>query len=120
MPSLIRPTRFEQDMTWLRAGMANRTAIDIALHRVGLLPAARAGLPPSILRAFIRTWLFCFVVDRTLSVQLGKPTDRQWEGEVLKYIEYLRGTTGHQGENVPPSEDDVFTAALAVSRLMHE
>lgn len=113
--SLIRPSRFEQDMTWLRAGIACRTAIDIALHRVGLLSAAREGLPPAIIKTIVRTWLLCFVADRTLSVQLGKPNGRQWEPEATKYVEYLRGPTGQDGNQVQPTEDDVFVACLGVS-----
>lgn len=110
--SLIPSKRFEQDMTWLRAGIATRTAIDIALHRVGLLPAARQGLPSDLLRSIVRTWLLCFVVDRTLSIQLGKPNNRQWEDEVWQYVGILRGTGQGTGE---PSGDDIVVAALAVS-----
>lgn len=108
--SLIRPKRFEQDMTWLRAGIASRTAIDIALHRVGLLPAARQGLPAELLNAMVRTWLLCFVVDHTLGVQLGKPIGRQWELEVKQYIEILRS-----GPFYTARPDDVFVVALTVS-----
>jgi hypothetical protein len=101
--SLIRPNRFEHDMSWLRAGIAGRTAVDIALHRVGLLPAARQGLPPAILRSIVRTWLLCFVVDRTLSVQLGKPNGRQWEMEAWKYIEHLRTDSEYEGSRRGPA-----------------
>jgi len=109
--SLVPPKRFEQDMTWLRAGIATRTAIDIALHRVGLLPAARQGLPSDLLRAIVRTWLLCFVVDRTLSIQLGKPNNHQWEDEVWQYVGILREAE-QEGR---PSGDDIVVAGLAVS-----
>jgi len=114
--SLVPPKRFEQDMTWLRAGIATRTAIDIALHRVGLLPAARQGLPPDLLRSIVRTWLLCFVVDRTLSMQLGKPDNRQWEDEVWQYASILR--SAERGER--PSSDDIVVASLAVSGSLNK
>lgn len=112
MYSLVPPKRFEQDMTWLRAGIAMRTAIDIALHRVGLLPAARQGLPTALLHPMIRTWLLCFIADRSLSVQLGKPNGRQWEDEVWQYVSFLRSP---DQPNQMPDIDDVVVAYLAVS-----
>lgn len=59
----------------------------------------------------------CFVVDRTLSVQLGKPNGRQWEAEAGRYAALLRGENGQEGveEKVVPSSDDIFVAALTVS-----
>ena len=62
--NLIRPKHFEQDMSWLRSGLAVRTAIDINLHRVALVKQARAGLPGWLLRSIIRTWLVSYIVDR--------------------------------------------------------
>ena len=114
MSSLLPSSRFEQDMTWLRAGIASRTAIDIALHRVGLLAAAREGLPPAMLKSLLRTWLLCFVIDRTLSIQLGKPDGNQWEPEAAKYVEYLRSPSGTERNVEAPSRDDIWVAALGV------
>jgi hypothetical protein len=105
-------------MTWLRVGIASRTAIDIALHRVGLLAAAREGLPAAMLKTIVRTWLLCFVVDRTLCVQLGKPSGSQWEWEAAKYVEYLRDPSGDKENLVYPTQDDIWVAALVV-RLFH-
>ena len=109
-------------MTWLRAGIASRTAIDIALHRVGLLSAARQGLPAWLLKSIVRTWLLCFVVDRTLCIQLGKPSGRQWELEASKYAQLLRGEDlGDQGKYDEDKDaddvgvDDLLVAALTVS-----
>lgn len=103
-------------MTWLRAGIASRTAIDIALHRVGLMSAARQGLPAWLLTSIVRTWLLCFVVDRTLCIQLGKPSGRQWEVEAAKYAALLRGEgrkdKAENGEG--PSVDDLLVASLTV------
>lgn len=109
-------------MTWLRAGLASRTAIDIALHRVGLLAAARQGLPPWLLKSIVRTWLLCFVVDRTLCIQLGKPSGRQWESEAVKYTQLLRAPSRLTDSDEQTeldvgasSMDDLLVAALAVS-----
>lgn len=99
-------------MTWLRAGIAMRTAVDIALHRVGLLPAARQGLPPALLHPMIRTWLLSFITDRTLSMQLGKPDGRQWEEEIWQYIGYLKSS---EQANRAANMDDITVAYLAVS-----
>jgi hypothetical protein len=103
-------------MTWLRVGIACRTAIDIALHRVGLLAAAREGLPATMLKTIIRTWLLCFVVDRTLCAQLGKPSGSQWEWEATQYVEYLRNPAGDGKNSVQPTRDDIWVAALVVCR----
>jgi hypothetical protein len=119
MLSLIPPKRFEQDQTWLRAGLACRTAIDIALHRVAILSAAQQGLPPFLLKSIVRTWLLCFVIDRTLSIQLGKPNGRLWEVDAWKYINILRSGPSdgveRPKEGSAPTEDDIFVAALTVS-----
>ncbi|KDN37751.1 hypothetical protein K437DRAFT_259683, partial [Tilletiaria anomala UBC 951] len=73
--------RFEQDLAWLFSGVAIRIATDLNLHRKSL--AALPGLPqpddPTVLdreREIMnreRTWYICFVVDRSLSGQMGKP-----------------------------------------------
>lgn len=62
--NLHRPKNFELDMTWLRTGLAVRTAIDINLHRVALVKQAREGLPTWVVRAIARTWLGTYIADR--------------------------------------------------------
>ena len=108
--SLIRPKNFEQDLTWLRVGLAMRTSMDINLHRVALLKQARDGLPTWLLRSIIRTWLCGFILDRTLSAQLGKPSSVRGENSVSFYMDLIR--QGMQG-----GKDDVRVASLAVSFL---
>ncbi|OCF34433.1 hypothetical protein I316_03947 [Kwoniella heveanensis BCC8398] len=81
------PKNFELDMSWLRTGLAIRTAVDINLHRVALVPEAKEGLPG------------------TMSVQLGKASSMRGEQSVRLYIELLRGPT--------PSLSDLWVAALA-------
>lgn len=82
--------RFEQDMTWLRVGIAVRTAMDINLHRVALNPSVRKGLPNWLVRSIVRTWLLCYTLDGTLSAQLGKPAALQGEGSVARYAATLK------------------------------
>jgi hypothetical protein len=105
--SLIRPKNFEQDLTWVRVGIAMRTSMDINLHRVALLKEARDGLPTWLLRSIIRTWLCGFILDRTLSAQLGKPSTVRGENSVSFYMNLIR--QGMEG-----GKDDVRVASLAV------
>ena len=110
--SLIRPKNFEQDLTWVRVGIAMRTSMDINLHRVALLKEARDGLPTWLLRSIIRTWLCGFILDRTLSAQLGKPSSIRGENSVSFYMDLIR--QGMQG-----GKDDVRVASLAVSQQIN-
>lgn len=96
-------------MSWLRVGVAVRTAIDINLHRVALLSKAREGLPTWLLRSIIRTWLMSYVIDRTLSAQLGKPSSMRGENSINEYMKLLK-----EGEERPTAED-LSVAAWAVS-----
>lgn len=107
-PSLIRPASFERDMSWLRVGVAVRTAIDINLHRVALVKQAREGLPTWLLRSIIRTWLLSYIIDRTVSAQLGKPSSMRGENSIRLYVELI--TRGAER----PTADDLWVAALAV------
>lgn len=67
--------RYEEDRTWLFAGVAIRMAQDLNLHRKNVMsPEARAD--EAKMRDVLnreRTWYICFCVDRTLSAQMGKP-----------------------------------------------
>jgi hypothetical protein len=87
-----------------------RTSMDINLHRVALLKQARDGLPTWLLRSIIRTWLCGFILDRTLSAQLGKPSSVRGENSVSFYMDLIR--QGMQG-----GKDDVRVASLAVSKI---
>lgn len=104
--NLLRPDSFERDVTWLRVGLATRTAMDINLHRVVHLPQAREGLPGWMLRAIARTWLMTAVLDGTLSAQLGKAATL---GDLGMYISILKDGG---------SADDALVAALAEWTLL--
>ncbi|EIW71458.1 hypothetical protein TREMEDRAFT_67782 [Tremella mesenterica DSM 1558] len=67
---------FEQDRTWLMLGMAIRMATDLNLHRKSVVSGldtdeGRARDLEIINRE--RTWLLCFILDRSISAQMGKP-----------------------------------------------
>lgn len=67
--------RYEEDRTWLFAGVAIRMAQDLNLHRKNVM-SAEAKADETKMRDVLnreRTWYICFCVDRTLSAQMGKP-----------------------------------------------
>ncbi|WFD29652.1 hypothetical protein MSPP1_000662 [Malassezia sp. CBS 17886] len=66
--------RYEEDRTWLFAGVAIRMAQDLNLHRKCMTPEGPENeeLEREIMNRE-RTWYLCFCVDRTLSSQMGKP-----------------------------------------------
>ncbi|WWC69805.1 uncharacterized protein I206_103748 [Kwoniella pini CBS 10737] len=116
--NLHRPKHFELDMTWLRVGLAVRTAIDINLHRVAVSSQAREGLPGWVRRAIARTWLGVYIADRTLSAQLGKPPAIQEDLSLSSYVTLLRQPFNHDTQHRPAldchpsSSDDLWIAAL--------
>ncbi|PAV23778.1 hypothetical protein PNOK_0084600 [Pyrrhoderma noxium] len=68
--------RYEQDKTWLLLGMGIRMATDLNLHR----RTATLGQDTQEGRARDkevhnreRTWLICYILDRSISAQMGKP-----------------------------------------------
>ncbi|CAE6455399.1 unnamed protein product [Rhizoctonia solani] len=68
--------RYEQDKTWLLLGLGIRMATDLNLHRKSQpqlddSPESRARARE--IRNRERTWLVCFILDRSLSAQMGKP-----------------------------------------------
>ncbi|CAG7849352.1 SubName: Full=Uncharacterized protein {ECO:0000313/EMBL:CCA78067.1} [Serendipita indica DSM 11827] len=68
--------RYEHDRTWMLLGMAIRMATDLNLHRKNTriktdTPEGRAREVE--IRNRERTWLLCFVLDRSFSAQMGKP-----------------------------------------------
>ncbi|EGG00764.1 uncharacterized protein MELLADRAFT_117977 [Melampsora larici-populina 98AG31] len=81
--------RFEEDRTWAFSGIAIRMAVDLNLHRksTAQLPFADSQLQKPIpddssiqqehyekeILNRERTWLYCFILDRSLSAQMGKP-----------------------------------------------
>jgi hypothetical protein len=113
--NLIPAKRFEQDMTWLRVGIACRTAMDINLHRVALNPTIRRGLPNWLVRSIIRTWLLCYTLDGTLSAQLGKPSALQGEGSVVRYAATLKTVCLEDDVDEEDRVLDLSVASLTVS-----
>ncbi|GAB1520053.1 hypothetical protein RhiTH_003126 [Rhizoctonia solani] len=68
--------RYEQDKTWLLLGLGIRMATDLNLHRKSQpqlddSPESRARARE--IRNRERTWLVCYILDRSLSAQMGKP-----------------------------------------------
>ena len=67
--------RYEEDRTWLFAGVAIRMAQELNMHRKCVMPP-EARADEATMRHVLnceRTWYICFCVDRTLSAQMGKP-----------------------------------------------
>lgn len=67
--------RYEEDRTWLFAGIAIRMAQELNMHRKCVMPP-EARADEATMRHVLnceRTWYICFCVDRTLSAQMGKP-----------------------------------------------
>lgn len=67
---------FEQDRTWLMLGMAIRMATDLNLHRKSVASGldTREGRERDLeIINRERCWLMCFVLDRSVSAQMGKP-----------------------------------------------
>ncbi|WVR07996.1 hypothetical protein IAU60_005039 [Kwoniella sp. DSM 27419] len=67
---------FEQDRTWLMLGMAIRMATDLNLHRKSIVSGLETEEGRTRDLEIInreRCWLHCFVLDRSLSAQMGKP-----------------------------------------------
>lgn len=68
--------RYEQDKTWMLLGMAIRMATDLNLHRKTAVVAAdtQEGRARDVeVHNRERTWILCFILDRSFSSQMGKP-----------------------------------------------
>lgn len=68
--------RYEHDRTWMLLGMAIRMGTDLNLHRKNtrIKPDTPEGrLREREIRNRERTWLLCFILDRSFSAQMGKP-----------------------------------------------
>ncbi|KAG8864674.1 hypothetical protein FRC20_010166 [Serendipita sp. 405] len=68
--------RYEHDRTWMLLGMAIRMATDLNLHRKNTRIKADTteGRAREVeIRNRERTWLMCFILDRSFSAQMGKP-----------------------------------------------
>ncbi|KZS89974.1 hypothetical protein SISNIDRAFT_416396 [Sistotremastrum niveocremeum HHB9708] len=68
--------RYEQEKTWLLLGMGIRMATDLNLHRktaVTSLDTPEGLARDQEVHNRERTWLMCFILDRSISAQMGKP-----------------------------------------------
>jgi hypothetical protein len=71
--------RYEQDKTWILLGLTIRIATDLNLHRKSSSNVPLDTSPEELatreieIRNRERTWLFCFILDRSFSAQMGKP-----------------------------------------------
>ncbi|KAK4688546.1 hypothetical protein P7C73_g1570, partial [Tremellales sp. Uapishka_1] len=107
---------FEQDRTWLMLGMAIRMATDLNLHRKSLTSGldteeGRARDLEIINRE--RCWLHCFVLDRSLSAQMGKPYTLREDYIIRNACE----ASWHQQRFSLPS-DRALAAYVALQQIM--
>ncbi|TIB37842.1 hypothetical protein E3P86_02053 [Wallemia ichthyophaga] len=68
--------RFEEDKTWLLLGLALRVATDLNLHKKASaqsMPGSDDAQRERELRCRERVWILCYITDRSLSAQMGKP-----------------------------------------------
>ncbi|KAF7305162.1 hypothetical protein MKEN_01231400 [Mycena kentingensis (nom. inval.)] len=81
--------KWEEDRSWLYAGLAIRLATDLNLHQVAAAKPPKAGAPVNeraelerLNRA--RVWQICFIVDRSTATQFGKPATIK-DNYILRY-----------------------------------
>ncbi|KAI0073841.1 hypothetical protein K474DRAFT_134101 [Panus rudis PR-1116 ss-1] len=64
--------RWEEDRHWFFTGIAYRLAIELNLNRIpAVQPSDERGERELLNR--LRTWILCFIIDRCIGVNLGKP-----------------------------------------------
>ncbi|KAM0747452.1 hypothetical protein T439DRAFT_328698 [Meredithblackwellia eburnea MCA 4105] len=63
---------FEKDMNWVRTGLAIRIALDLNLHRAETIYGGK--IPDWRVRSMRRTWLVAMQIEKTVAVQLNKPS----------------------------------------------
>ncbi|WVQ74330.1 hypothetical protein IAR50_003929 [Cryptococcus sp. DSM 104548] len=107
---------FEQDRTWLMLGMAIRMATDLNLHRKSIM----SGLETDEGRARDleivnreRCWLHCFVLDRSLSAQMGKPYSLKEDYIIRSSCE---ATWAQQAYSLP--SDSALSAYVMLQQIM--
>ncbi|KZT70077.1 hypothetical protein DAEQUDRAFT_810822 [Daedalea quercina L-15889] len=99
--------RYEQDRTWMLLGMGIRLAIDLNMHRPTSLPSDLADETRAREREIHnrqRTWIVCFILDRSFSAQMGKPYTIKEDFIVRNALEWS------QSSMAMPS--DAHTAAM--------
>ncbi|WVQ96072.1 hypothetical protein IAU59_003172 [Kwoniella sp. CBS 9459] len=127
---------FEQDRTWLMLGMAIRMATDLNLHRKSIVSGLDTEEGRSRDLEIInreRCWLHCFVLDRSLSAQMGKPYTLREDYIIRNACE----ASWHQQRFTLPSDralsayvvlqqimsraiDSIYSSTTTVSGLRHD
>ncbi|KAF8631666.1 hypothetical protein AX17_005067 [Amanita inopinata Kibby_2008] len=65
--------RWEEDRTWLYAGLAIRIATDLNLHQVSSANKPQSERQEREALNRTRTWIVCYNLDRSTATQFGKP-----------------------------------------------
>ncbi|KAL1743695.1 fungal-specific transcription factor domain-containing protein [Schizophyllum fasciatum] len=93
--------RYEQDKTWLLLGMAIRMATDLNLHRktaVNSEETQEGRARDYEVHNRERTWIMCFVLDRSFSAQLGKPYSIKEDNIVRNVTSWCRTPIANVGD----------------------
>ncbi|KAL1691371.1 fungal-specific transcription factor domain-containing protein [Schizophyllum commune] len=93
--------RYEQDKTWLLLGMAIRMATDLNLHRktaVNSEETQEGRARDYEVHNRERTWIMCFVLDRSFSAQLGKPYSIKEDNIVRNVTSWCRSPIANVGD----------------------
>ncbi|KAK4696758.1 hypothetical protein P7C70_g8322, partial [Phenoliferia sp. Uapishka_3] len=87
--AVVPTASHDDDMTWVRMGMTVRMALDLNMHRAGKIDMGNSekislyeyffGLhlysaPEWRVKSMRRTWLICMILEKTMAVQMGKPS----------------------------------------------
>ncbi|TIB81615.1 hypothetical protein E3Q22_00829 [Wallemia mellicola] len=92
--------RFEEDKTWLLLGLALRVATDLNLHRkssLSSMPGINDVQREQELRCRERIWILCYITDRSLSSQMGKPSSISLrEDYIIRHVsDWARQSSGN-------------------------
>ncbi|KAL2844809.1 fungal-specific transcription factor domain-containing protein [Aspergillus pseudoustus] len=76
------------DPSWLYCGSATHMALKMGLHRPGDVGEFVYGVPVNEEQKLIRrkTWVACFIVNQTLSCQLGIPSTMKIDNTILNSL----------------------------------
>lgn len=106
--------RYEQDKTWLLLGMAIRMATDLNLHRKTAMTSqdTQEGKARDLeVHNRERTWIMCFVLDRSFSAQMGKPNS-------IKEDYIIRHTKEWYSSPVANASDPSLAAYAELQRIV--
>ncbi|KAB5595391.1 Fungal Zn(2)-cys(6) binuclear cluster domain containing protein [Ceratobasidium theobromae] len=109
--------RYEQDKTWLLLGtscLGIRVATDLNLHRKStaqLDDSAESRARAREIRNRERTWLVCYILDRSLSAQMGKPHSVKEDFIIRNAAQWWK-----QPDSIP--QDAGIVAYLEMQRIL--